>query len=129
MPTHWANIKTFVRKAIAVRIPPSFCLAMAYSQHGKHYDWEPRSTREDFPPIAVLPSEPATCPSSSLSDLSLSEMDGMAGAVPVQLVQVENTSSKKRKPSRSLARDDDGDHQKAPGVRHSTRHRENGDSH
>ncbi|KAJ7785408.1 hypothetical protein B0H14DRAFT_2630571 [Mycena olivaceomarginata] len=56
MPTCWANIKTFVRKAAATRIPPSFCLATAYSQHGKHYDWEPRSTREDFPPIAVLPT-------------------------------------------------------------------------
>jgi hypothetical protein len=97
MPTFWANIKTFIRKAAAARIPPSFCLATAYSQHGKHYNWEPRSTREDFPPIAVLPSKPATRPSSPLSDLSLSGMDGMAGAAPVQLVQVENTSGKKRK--------------------------------
>ncbi|KAJ7312778.1 hypothetical protein DFH08DRAFT_821942 [Mycena albidolilacea] len=87
-----------------------------FFQHGKHYDWEPRSAREDFPPIAVLPSEPATCPSSPLSDLSLSEMDGMAGAAPVQLVQVENTSSKKRKQSQSPARDNDGNHQKSPGV-------------
>ncbi|KAJ7321644.1 hypothetical protein DFH08DRAFT_818506 [Mycena albidolilacea] len=45
MPTFWENIKTFVRKVAAVRIPPSFCLATAYSQHGKHYNWEPRFRR------------------------------------------------------------------------------------